>query len=141
MSSSLTIPFATSKRADRWYQEAMFLHLLMPMVHFVNLIHISSILQTFEYCLLRRRGVERTESGLLNPSRKRGQCVSWSCGREKNFLLHRSCIRLSNSPAYTIYRLFLASIDITLKRFQEASRICGYIPRQCFEAAVCFTMP
>jgi hypothetical protein len=44
--------------------------------------------------------------------------------------------RFGNSPAYTVYRLFLASIDITLKRFQDTSRICGNIPRQCFEAAV-----
>jgi hypothetical protein len=44
--------------------------------------------------------------------------------------------RLSNSPAYTVYRLFLASIDITLERFHQTSHICGYTPRQCFEAAV-----
>jgi hypothetical protein len=36
----------------------------------------------------------------------------------------------------TMYRLFLESTDITLKRFREASHICGNIPRQCFEAAV-----
>ena len=44
--------------------------------------------------------------------------------------------RLSKSPAYTVYRLFLASIDITLERFHQTSHICGYAPRQCFEAAV-----
>jgi hypothetical protein len=32
--------------------------------------------------------------------------------------------------------LFLQSNDITLKRLQEASRICGNIPRECFAAAV-----
>ncbi len=31
--------------------------------------------------------------------------------------------------------MFLQSADITLKRLQEASRICGNIPRPCFEAA------
>ena len=36
----------------------------------------------------------------------------------------------------TIYRLFLQSNDITLKRLQEASCICGNIPRECFAAAV-----
>ena len=35
----------------------------------------------------------------------------------------------------TIYRLFLESNDITLKRLQEASHICGNIPRECFAAA------
>ena len=35
----------------------------------------------------------------------------------------------------TSYRLFLQSIDITLKRFQDASNICGNIPRRCFKAA------
>jgi hypothetical protein len=44
--------------------------------------------------------------------------------------------RLSNSPAYTVYRLFLASIDITLERFHQTSHICGYTPRQCLGAAV-----
>ncbi|KIL65168.1 hypothetical protein M378DRAFT_32723, partial [Amanita muscaria Koide BX008] len=32
--------------------------------------------------------------------------------------------------------LFLASIDITLKRFRITSYVCGLIPRSCFEAAV-----
>lgn len=32
--------------------------------------------------------------------------------------------------------MFLHSTDITLKRFQDTSRICGNIPRRCFEAAV-----
>ena len=31
--------------------------------------------------------------------------------------------------------MFLESQDITLKRLQEASRICGNIPRECFTAA------
>jgi hypothetical protein len=35
-----------------------------------------------------------------------------------------------------IYRLFLQSNDVTLKQLQEASRICGNIPRVCFEAAI-----
>jgi hypothetical protein len=29
----------------------------------------------------------------------------------------------------------MAKIDITLERFDETSRICGYTSRQCFEAA------
>ncbi|KIL59458.1 hypothetical protein M378DRAFT_111046, partial [Amanita muscaria Koide BX008] len=32
--------------------------------------------------------------------------------------------------------LFLASIDITPRRFQKTSDICGLIPRSCFEAAI-----
>ncbi|KAF8227336.1 hypothetical protein L208DRAFT_308386 [Tricholoma matsutake] len=32
--------------------------------------------------------------------------------------------------------LFLQSTDITLKRFQDTSHICGNIPRRCFEGAV-----
>ena len=32
--------------------------------------------------------------------------------------------------------MFLGRNDITLKRLQEASRICGNIPRECFDAAV-----
>lgn len=44
--------------------------------------------------------------------------------------------RSINSPAYPIYRFFLADIDITLDRFQETTRICGTTPRRCFEAAV-----
>jgi hypothetical protein len=32
--------------------------------------------------------------------------------------------------------LFLADVDITLKRFKDTTRICGYIPRQCFAAAL-----
>lgn len=43
--------------------------------------------------------------------------------------------RSINSPAYTCYSLFLESTDITLARFQEATRICGHIPRTCFAAA------
>jgi hypothetical protein len=43
---------------------------------------------------------------------------------------------LINSPAHTIYRLFLASIDITLKQFQKTTRICRQHTRRCFEAAV-----
>ena len=35
----------------------------------------------------------------------------------------------------TIYRLFLQKTDITLKRLQKASFICGNIPRPCFKAA------
>jgi hypothetical protein len=32
--------------------------------------------------------------------------------------------------------LFLQSTDITLKRFQDISHICGNVPRRCFQAAV-----
>ncbi|KAM6495094.1 hypothetical protein JOM56_009717 [Amanita muscaria] len=35
-----------------------------------------------------------------------------------------------------VYRLFLQMTDITLKRLQEVSYICGNIPRPCFLAAV-----
>ena len=38
-------------------------------------------------------------------------------------------------PLLTISRLFLQMTDITLKRLQQASIICGNIPRPCFEAA------
>ena len=34
-----------------------------------------------------------------------------------------------------VYRLFLQSTDITLKRLQKVSYICGNIPRPCFQAA------
>ena len=36
----------------------------------------------------------------------------------------------------TVYRLFLQETDITLKRLQEVSYVCGNIPRPCFLAAV-----
>jgi hypothetical protein len=32
--------------------------------------------------------------------------------------------------------LFLEDLDITLKRFEETTGICGNIPRECFELAV-----
>ncbi|KAM6504274.1 hypothetical protein JOM56_001217 [Amanita muscaria] len=37
---------------------------------------------------------------------------------------------------FVVTSLFLQGTDITLNRFQEASRICGNIPRRCFEAAI-----
>jgi hypothetical protein len=43
--------------------------------------------------------------------------------------------RLINSSAHSFYRLFLTDADITLKRFNDATHICGYIPRQCLRAA------
>jgi hypothetical protein len=43
--------------------------------------------------------------------------------------------RLINSSAHIFYRLFLADLDITLKRFNDATRICGHVPRQCLKAA------
>jgi hypothetical protein len=42
-------------------------------------------------------------------------------------------------PLLTIHRLFLQMTDITLKRLQQASLICGNIPRTCFEAAMSLT--
>ncbi|KAK2464429.1 hypothetical protein APHAL10511_003577 [Amanita phalloides] len=42
-------------------------------------------------------------------------------------------------PLLTINRLFLRETDITLKRLQEASLICGNIARPCFEAAASLT--
>jgi hypothetical protein len=39
--------------------------------------------------------------------------------------------------AYCLYRLFIASPDITLKRFRMATDICGFIPREFLRAAVC----
>ena len=44
--------------------------------------------------------------------------------------------RSINSSAHTFYRLFLADVDMTLKRFHDTTSICGYIPRQCFAAAL-----
>lgn len=41
-----------------------------------------------------------------------------------------------NLFAYTFYGLFLADVDITLKRFHDTAGICGYITRQCFTAAL-----
>ena len=38
-------------------------------------------------------------------------------------------------PLLTIHRLFIQMTDITLKRLQQISLICGNIPRPCFEAA------
>ena len=32
--------------------------------------------------------------------------------------------------------MFLTGVDITLKRFHDTTRICGYIPRPCFAAAL-----
>jgi len=32
--------------------------------------------------------------------------------------------------------MFLAGVDITLKRFHDTTSICGYIPRPCFAAAL-----
>ncbi|KAM6492684.1 hypothetical protein JOM56_012408 [Amanita muscaria] len=37
---------------------------------------------------------------------------------------------------FVVASLFLHKTDITLKRLQESSRICGNIPRRCFRAAV-----
>jgi hypothetical protein len=44
--------------------------------------------------------------------------------------------RSINSSAHTFYRLFLADVDITLKRFHDITSICGYIPRRCFAAGL-----
>jgi hypothetical protein len=44
--------------------------------------------------------------------------------------------RSINPSAHTFYRLFLADVDITLKRFQDTTHICGYVPRRCFAAAL-----
>jgi hypothetical protein len=44
--------------------------------------------------------------------------------------------RSINSSAHTFYRLFLADVDITLKRFHDITSICGHIPRRCFKAAL-----
>jgi len=41
-----------------------------------------------------------------------------------------------NSSPHTFCRLFLADVDITLKRFEDVTRICGHTPRQCFEIAL-----
>ena len=43
---------------------------------------------------------------------------------------------LFGSFAYCLYRLFIASPDITLKRFRMATDICGFIPREFLRAAV-----
>lgn len=43
---------------------------------------------------------------------------------------------LFGSFAYCFYRLFIASPDITLKRFRMATNICGFIPREFLRAAV-----
>ena len=55
--------------------------------------------------------------------------------------MHRSCIPFGclKVRLLTVYRLFLQNTDITLKRLQKASHICGNIPRPCFKAAVSLT--
>jgi hypothetical protein len=40
------------------------------------------------------------------------------------------------SPADTLCRFFITSLDITLQRLQEATRVCGHVPRTCFQRAV-----
>jgi hypothetical protein len=59
-------------------------------------------------------------------------CSSVVSGRISCRVVRVFC--LSNLSADTFYRLFLAEVDITLKRFNDATHICGYIPRQCLKA-------
>ncbi|KIM91762.1 hypothetical protein PILCRDRAFT_138705 [Piloderma croceum F 1598] len=88
--------------------------------------------------------VGEPRSALFDTSNLRVLLVSSPKGREDRRWLTQSVGDIDavfvmmpwSREEFLVASLFISRIDITLKRFQDITRICGYIPRQCFAAAL-----